>query len=97
MWITIIFSLNEVASTTWSWYLLRAAGISDSAIRSHDNVHVLLQKELPPPNKDEGKQQNYEDSLKLVASRHPYERLVSAYQVSFYLVAYKKNDECHYI
>ncbi|XP_068238544.1 carbohydrate sulfotransferase 11-like [Palaemon carinicauda] len=72
--------LPKVASTTWAWHLLRSAGLKDEDIAGHPNVHILLRESLPPPSVEDHDNGFLKDSLAFVVSRHPFHRLVSAYQ-----------------
>nr|XP_053647520.1 carbohydrate sulfotransferase 8-like [Cherax quadricarinatus] len=69
-----------VASTTWTWHLLRAVGVKDSVISSYHNPHFLLKDRVPPPTPLDHEIGFLNDALIFLVSRHPFHRLVSAYK-----------------
>ncbi|CAL4073730.1 unnamed protein product, partial [Meganyctiphanes norvegica] len=76
----IYCNIPKAASTTWSWHLLRAVGVKDDVIASVDNAHILMKEYLPYPETDDVKTDILDSALKFLVTRHPFERLVSAYK-----------------
>ncbi|XP_071551794.1 uncharacterized protein [Panulirus ornatus] len=70
----------KVASTTWAWHLLRALGVKDEVIATSENVHILLKERVPPPKAQDFKKGLLDGTLKFLVTRHPFQRLVSAYK-----------------
>ncbi|XP_071551795.1 uncharacterized protein [Panulirus ornatus] len=73
-------SYCNVASTTWAWHLLRALGVKDEVIATSENVHILLKERVPPPKAQDFKKGLLDGTLKFLVTRHPFQRLVSAYK-----------------
>ncbi|KAK4304224.1 hypothetical protein Pmani_023857 [Petrolisthes manimaculis] len=72
--------IPKVASSTWAWHLLRVAGVEDKEITSTNSLQALLQRYLPPPSPLYHEIGFLKTALKFIVTRHPYQRLVSAYK-----------------
>jgi len=81
----------KAASTSWLSNYLKL--VNSTANPKSGNLHKTVTNLFPPPATFKLRRKIYEESIKFIIVRHPFERLVSAYRDK--LAGFSRND--HYL